>query len=635
MDKRLHTELIRLTTELRELVSECSTESIAGSCAAEVYTRIGVEKESPKLSSEFKQLFFALSLMLSTPEPENPKPFTKENWERTKRLLEEIFGLYAFMFWPAEDETPTQEGRDVREVAMPAFLHYFNNALMASKEQIAERVANYLAPFDKYFVASTGISSSDALRITEWIGESLQAQSDDLIDATGNAQNDWYSVLERARIEGWSDARLTEEARKQEASTGHAERFIGGIRDLLKVRLNAVENHFGIEKANTFWQLFVSKRGEVAELTYLTDRNIAEEKPLFELEPGVASCPLVNALYFAVFNTGEQRLRDSPHREAFLRTRDKALERQVTNTLRQFFPDDAVLLSNVYETSDLQREHDLIVLWNRVLFVVEAKASPPVEPFRDPDKAFTRISQAFKSDRGIQKGFKQGRRLQKLALRAQTLELYDDRRGLVCSMPTSEISKTYLICVTRDNYGVLATDLSLLLEKGDDEDYPWVPNILDLQALLNAWQYFKWGPEKLCDYLDERIKLHGKIFASDELDVAGYFIRHGDFSHLVELSADRIVLEPHYSEVFDQIYMTRYGGPEVKYAPVEPVLTDARKILGGEQPTLANITSKDVFKIRKNNRPSKAHKNKIGRGARCPCNSGKTYARCHGRSRKK
>jgi hypothetical protein len=599
----------------------------------EVYMRTETEQKSTKLSSEFKQLFFILGLMLSTPEPENPKSFSKANWERAKQLLEEIFGLYAFMFWPTDDEAPTNEWRDVREVAMPAFLHYFNNALLASKEQIGERVKNYLSPFDEYFMAATGISASDDLRIAEWVGHSLQRQSDDLMKATEEVQDDKQAVTKRAKIEGWDDVRFWEEARKQEAVTHHTERLATGIQNFLKVRLDDIESEFGLEKANAFWRLFVSKRGEVGELTYLTERNIAEERPLFELEPGVASCPLVNALYFAVFNTGEQRLRDSPQREAFLRTRDQALEREVKQTLEKFFPADAVFLSNVYETADLHHEHDLVLLWNRMLFVIESKASPPVEPFRDPDKAFTRISRAFRSDRGIQNGFYQANRLRKMVACSKTLELYDANRQVVCSVETSEISKTYLICVTRDNFGVLATDLSLLLEKAHDEDYPWVPNILDLQALLDAWQYFKWGPEKLFEYLDGRIRLHGKIFASDELDVAGYFVRHGDFRHLLELNADRIVLEPHYSKVFDQIYMTRYGAPGVTYAPVEPVLTDARKILGSEQPKPSDTATKDVFEIRKKKRPSKAYKNKIGRSARCPCNSGKTYARCHGRKK--
>ena len=147
--------------------------------------------------------------------------------------------------------------------------------------------------------------------------------------------------------------------------------------------------------------------------------------------------------------------------------------------------------------------------------------------------------------------------------------------------------------------------------------------------------YFKWGPERFCQYLDERIQLHGKIFATDELDVGGYYIKHRNFQRLLVLDADRVVLDTHYSDVFDKIYMTRHGGPEVKYAPIEPVLTDIRKELFGEERSRESADKiKSAARLEKKKRQSKAYKNKIGRGARCPCNSGKTYARCHGRRKK-
>lgn len=251
--------------------------------------------------------------------------------------------------------------------------------------------------------------------------------------------------------------------------------------------------------------------------------------------------------------------------------------------LRQFFTNDTEFFAGVFETTDAQYEHDLIVLWKRTLFVIEAKASPPVEPFRDPDKAFERIRRAFRSDRGIQKAFDQANRLKKLLQLRDTVELYDEHGRGVLNLRHSDIDQTYLICITSDNFGIVGTDLSLLLEKEGDECYPWVLNILDLQTFLNAWSYFKWGPERLCEYLDGRIKLHGRVFATDELDIAGFFVRHGGFQYLLDTEADQMVLNSQYSDVFDQIYMTNYGGPEVKYEPVEPVLTDVRKELFGEQ----------------------------------------------------
>src|SRR5258708_4074852 len=545
MDPRLHEKLLKDTNELRRLISSFSTESVSGSCAASVFTRIGVEGDKPpELSSQFRQLFFLLGLMLTTREPEQPKPFNKPAWQNVVALLEKIFGIYAFMFWPTQEEllTLTEEWKDAREVAMPAFLHYFNTTLLASKEQISERVTNYLSPFDDYLRAETGISGSDTLKIAAWIGRFIQAQSDDAMDATAKAQGDQLAVMKRAKLEGWDEPRFWEEARKQEAVTHHTERLATGIQDLFKVPLDSIEREFGAAKANAFWELFVSKRGEVSGFTYITERNIAEEKPLFELEPGVAHCPQINALYFAVLNTGEQRLLKSTVKDAFLRRRDKTLEREVEAILRQYFSDEAQFFAGVYETADLHFEHDLGVLLKRHLFIVESNASPPVEPFRDPDKAFTRIKRAFRSDRGIQNGFEQANHLRSLLISSDAVNLYDDNRRVVHEITPTDIDKIYLICVTRDDFGALATNLSLLLEKEDSEPYPWVTDVFDLQALLDAWSYFKWGPEKLCQYLDERIQLHGKIFATDELEVAGYFLRHGDFHRLLDLDADRTIL---------------------------------------------------------------------------------------------
>jgi hypothetical protein len=638
MDRRLHENLLNDTNELRRLISSFSTDSIAGSCAAYVFTRIGAESDKPsELSSQFRQLFFLLGIMLTTQEPAQPRPLDKPAWQKVVGLLEKIFGIYAYMFWPTPEELPTltKEWRDAREVAMPAFLHHFNTTLLASKEQISDRVTNYLSPFDDYLSESIGISASDTLNVAAWIGRHLQAQSDDLTDAGEKTQHDKLAIETRAAAEGWDESRFWEEARKREAVTHHTERFATGIQNLFKIRRETIETEFGAGTANTFWELFVSRRGEVSEFTYITERNVAEERPLFEVEPGVAHCPQINALYFAVLNTGEQRLLNSPIKDAFLRRRDKTLEREVETILRQYFPPEAQFLAGVYETSDLQLEHDLVVLWNRLLFIVEAKASPPVEPFRDPDKAFARIRRAFRSDRGIQKAFDQANHLKKLVTSNDTVTLYDASQRAVRVIESGDIDEIYLICVTRDDFGAIATDLSLLLEKEDSESYPWVTNVFDLQAFLDAWSYFKWGPERFRQYLDERIQLHGKIFATDELDVAGYFIQHGDFHRLLELDADRIVLNTQYSDVFDKIYMTRHGGPEVKYAPVEPVITDIRKELFGEEnPHESGDKIRSEPKLQRKTRQSKAYKNKIGRGARCPCNSGETYARCHGRRAK-
>lgn len=636
MDTRIHQKLLENTEALRKLVSSYSTETIVGSCASYVFTRTGSDHDKPsELSSQFRQLFFLLGIMLSTPEPEEPKPFGESEWKTAVTLLEEIFSAYSWMFWPKPEEIPTltDEWRRAREVAMPAFLHYFNTALLASVEQISDRIRQYLSPFDNTLEQLMGVSASDALNITSWVSHSIQKQSDDLLQAAHKTEEHRLALTDRATAESWSEERFWQESRKGEVLRD-VERMVTGLQNIFKIRIEDVKEEFGADKATAFWQAFVAERGEVSDFKYLTERNVAEEKPLFAVSEGVAFCPLTNALYAAVLEVGEQQLLNSPQKAAFLKKRDKALELEIEVKLRSFFGNSATFFAGVYETPDLHYEHDLIILWSRRLFIIEAKASPPTEPFRDPDKAFVRIKRAFQSDAGIQKAFEQANRIRKQIALGNAVDLYDARHTLVTRIEPEDVDQVYLICVTRDDFGALSVDLSLLLEKEAEDPYPWAVNTLDLEVILDAWSYFNWGPEKLCEYLDSRIKLHGKIFTTDELDVAGCFIRHGSLRHLLTTDAHRIILDPTYSDVFDKIYLTRHGGEEVKYEPVKPVMTDMRKEIfgdpgGGSAPQ--DIRGKAGPSRGRAKRQLRTYKNKIGRGAPCPCQSGKTYSRCCGK----
>lgn len=176
--------------------------------------------------------------------------------------------------------------------------------------------------------------------------------------------------------------------------------------------------------------------------------------------------------------------------------------------------------------------------------------------------------------------------------------------------------------MTRDDFGPLATDLSLLLEKEEDEPYPWAVNILDLQNFTDAWGYFGWGPNRLCEYLDDRIKLHGKISASDEMDIAGFFMQHGTLTYLTEAKADLLQLTPDYSNVLDRIYEAEHGGEPVVYEPTEPFMGDMREML-------ANAPHEEDTSDTALTRP--LSRKKQGRNELCNCGSGKKYKRCCGR----
>lgn len=400
MDRELHEQLVKNTEELRRLVSQCSTEEIAGMCSAYALNR-GTPSErttilASPLTSPARQIFFLLGLMLTTSEPVNPGRFDRQEWQKTVELLNAIYSAHTAMFLPkgANVTGLTDERTRALEVAAPAFLHYFNTGILASADQVSARIRRYIVPFDAQLKDELGISASEALDIAIWITEYFQKSADSLHKAAVEEKEARITLLSRAAAEGWDLDRLQKETQKEKYLSRFGDLF-RELNSFLKVSHDSLVAQFGKEIADSYWTTFVSERGEVASFTYLTERNIAEEKPLFQIEEGVAFCPVSNALYWAILKVTESHLNSSPSRDNFLKKRDRTLELEVEQTLQRIFGSAAVFYSQVFETETLQHEHDLIVVWNSSLFVIESKASSPIEPFRDPERAFTRLRRAF------------------------------------------------------------------------------------------------------------------------------------------------------------------------------------------------------------------------------------------------
>ena len=624
MENDLYDQLIRKTEELRDLLRKSSTESIVGMCSAFSFRRLVSGKDGQKLISPGRQPNFLLGLMLSTDEPERPDQFGKEEWDTAENLLNDIFSTYAWMFWPKPEEAGslTESWKQARDVAMPAFLHYFNTGLLASVEQVQGRIKRYLCPFDVEIKSLMGISSSEALTIANFIMKDLQHALDKVVKCSINEKKARIALLDQAERERWDIHRI----RKEANSSNYLplfKRLMEATERISRTYLGDIRQAFGKKLSEAYWHNFVARRGEFPAFTYLTEHNIAEEKPLFEVAAGEAICPLPNNLFTTILTKVERQLSKGNDRDTYFRRRDKTLEKEVEEKIKRIFKNSASYYSGLFETPDLQNEHDLFVLWKNILFVIEAKASPPVEPFRDPDKAFTRIKRAFHSDRGIQKAYEQADRIRKYLELGKDLDFFNNEKEIVVTLNRKSIDKIYCICVTRDDFGVLSVDLSLLLEKDPDGPYPWAVNILDLESLIDAWEYFGWGPEKICDYVHDRSKLHGKVCTVDELEIAGFFIKHGGLHRIIEANADRLFLTPDYSDVFDQIYKAQQGGEQVVYNPTEPFLDDMREML-------AEIIKEDL----EDHQPENAQtpkKRKIGRNEPCPCGSGKKYKHCCGR----
>lgn len=244
MRERERKQLLSDIDELRRLLADCSMETIVGACTAYWLKRGSADEVFQDLVSPAKQWSFLLGLMLTLPEPGEPKKFVERTFERAQELLNKIFSAYAWAYFAEPGEAVTEEWVRAREVAMPAFLHYFNQGLLATTDQVEQRIKRYLSPFDDQLLAELGLSASRAVEICRWIAAKLQSSIDALTEAAGREQRARLDLLDRVEREGWDLERLRSEAQHPRYLDLVLELF-SGIAQFSYISLAELTEHFG------------------------------------------------------------------------------------------------------------------------------------------------------------------------------------------------------------------------------------------------------------------------------------------------------------------------------------------------------------------------------------------------------
>lgn len=83
MENKIHENLLKNTEEIRQLISLFPTEAIVYACANDSLFRSLQNETSKKTNLSWKQRFFLLGLMLTTPEPKESKDLKNDDWEKS------------------------------------------------------------------------------------------------------------------------------------------------------------------------------------------------------------------------------------------------------------------------------------------------------------------------------------------------------------------------------------------------------------------------------------------------------------------------------------------------------------------------------------------------------------------------
>jgi hypothetical protein len=586
MNSNLHKRLLSEVDKLKKLTAELSLQELTSFVTTQ-QRNFNHGRRGQNLGSPLKQGMYLLALASSQPEPIAPKPLDEGRHVQLIRRLESIFQNYGLAYFPTEQEYAvglSAEWHRQREIAMPAFMHYFMAGFKASSEQIKEWINTCFAGFEKETVEAFGISHIDLLRVASFIESVIEANANPVFDAVQAIEALRQQFL-REISEGANLQEAVARVRNQPELRVHIEAFERGSTMLFEVKRQQLLDEFGVETTNCLMQHFVSIRGAAAAITYITESNPIIDRPLLTADGERIFYLVNNAFYQGIIEKLESHLTQGPSAARYFKERDRRLEQMARKHLQKIFPDTAQFYESAFDRPDSHGEHDLVIVHGANVYIVEAKASPPKKPLRDPSKAALRIRDHFRGRNGIQKAYDQANALRARLLNSASSPLYDKKGNLLTELHRERIENIYCICVTRDDFGPVATNLALMLEKDPDVPYPWVVCITDLEYLVDAIVHLGQSVETLDTYLAQRPLLHGKVMGTDELEYFGAFLRHGGLHDYIAAQADFIPMDITESDILDDIHKCIQNGEpyELNVEPANLVPLDRRKVLGFNQ----------------------------------------------------
>jgi len=564
-------EVVSLNTGiLRETLHDCSTESVVQFLFQE---RLQFPMDHPALRSPAKQINFALAVLLASPEPSCPTEFDRNRWEAITEPLEALFSVYLHAD-PSDHLALLGSSAEAEKqlfVTKSMFSTYFNEIRLATFHQRLDFIAEYLIRFDNVLERDMGVTASDACEVALWICNKVGSNLGAL-------------TQEDTKVVPCASVVLRTDLIQQFASVGEA-----------------------------YWEAFVSQRGAAPSINYPTELSIVDSKPLISSSSDTAMCYNLHSLFNAIMVQGERFLLTGPEKPKYEEHRSKTLERQTETAITAILGDGTTSIAQAFDRD--RNEHDLVAYNSDICVFVESKSSPPGEPFRDIDRAYSRIQQDFRSESGIQGGFRQAVKLLDILKSQYQLTLYDKNHVELDRLDVDLADRAFPVVITKDNFGILATRLSLLLTKEAGQPYPFVTNILDLQNIAMIWRHYGWGSKQFRAYLAQRSQLHEKVLADDEMDFVGAFVQHCGLHFWLNAPATNIVLSSRYSQIVDDIdAVVNLGAKPKKINPVHPAAMRSMEHQVGS--LVSGLPNGPI---------------KVGRNRECPCGSTVKFKRCHGR----
>lgn len=549
--------------ELKDLVSTYDTQWFSGDLSGlmKAIANGAAQDQLGQLSSPLRQLYFLGGLLVSTDSNNgNDIQYTPEKWGQIVTLLNEIELEYDKLFFPKPDEEIDEEWKKIRKVAMPSFLSYFNQGPLNYEEQTISWVKNLYSEIDETIERETGVVTVDFINFYNNLDSLVQSNFQGFSSPNGVIRPDWenYTKMPVVPADNMPAIMMDMFEERKPLMTFMADH---GIINRFKPE-DLVSDELPLEKVNTILQLLSCIREPKDFLYYTSTRpsNPLYEFPIIDIGDGLYQVFEVKQVIHAIDDLLERVCsKEAKAKDKLVDQKGKLLERKIVDIFKKFFKKDYQCFESYYVDGC---EQDILFLWKNYAFIIEAKGYNLREPMRDPNKAFVKIKDDFKSCIGY--GYIQTKRVEQKFIDQIPLRIEDKNGNLIEEIDTTKYADNdFSIIVNINSFGQIQNDLSTLLEIEEDDVFPWVIKLDDLETFLLTIIATKKTPNNFIDYLILREELHGKLICSDELEVCGGYLSGAITEKKIE-NIDKLVTTPDLPSIFDEQYNKGMGFEDEK-----------------------------------------------------------------------
>lgn len=328
--------------------------------------------------------------------------------------------------------------------------------------------------------------------------------------------------------------------------------FYKGLIELFTIRKSDLENIDGVD--SFFANFSISLQEDInSQFQGVGNFNIINARPIINLDNERYFIPITFLLYEAVYENPFywMWLEDKPYRDQLSDHRGKVGEEITYSFLEKIFGKNRTFKSLKVTTKKGQDDTDidvLCILGSKALCVqVKSKKLTELSRTGNDDQ----LHKDFKA--AVQDAFDQGLISREKILNGNS-KFYDGGGNEI--KLSEEIDEVYLMCITTENYPSLTHQSHIMLDKLEEEPFPIVLTIFDLELV----SYYLNDPFDFLYYIKQRTSLMDYFNADEEIVFLGY---HLDQKLWKIPNTDFVSIESDFGQIIDRNYYPIKAGLEI------------------------------------------------------------------------